>query len=385
MRTSVLILGAGPGGLSAALALHRRGITVKLLERDSALNVGGSGIMLAVNAMRVFRLLGVEAALRESGTPFLQGQLQDHRGVIIQKMPMNEAAKGFSITGIGIHRCELSRVLAEALPPEVLQFGAQVRRIEEHAGGIRLHLDDQVVEGELLVGADGIRSQVREHLLGPQPLRYSGATCWRGISDIPAPAGAGVLVERWGPGGLRFGWVPISSEKSYWFATANTAAGGRDGDDPRAEMVRRFSEFAAPVPQLLAATAKIIRRDLWDLQPQNTWTRGRITLLGDAAHAMTPNMGQGACQSIEDAVILADALASRPGDPQALLDYETRRKPRARGFVDRSWTLGKIASWTHPGARWLRDFAFRHLVPRALQTRALEKIYDVDLPQTTTV
>ncbi len=381
MCASVLILGAGPGGLSTALALHRRGVSVKLLERAPALHVGGSGIMLAVNAMRVFRLLEVEAALRESGAPLLQGQFQDHKGSLLQEMPMNEAAKGYSLTGIGIHRRELSRILAEALPPEVLRCGVQVRRIEEHAAGIRLHLDGEVVEGELLVGADGIHSQVRDHLWGPQPLRYSGATCWRGISEIADPVGPGVFVERWGPAGLRFGPVPISAEYSYWFATANTAADGRDGDDPRAEMVRRFSEFAAPVPQLLAATSKIIRRDLWDLQPLRTWTRGRITLLGDAAHAMTPNMGQGACQAIEDAVILADALASGGAGPQALLDYESRRRPRAREFVDRSWTLGQVATWTHPVARWLRNSALCHFMPRALQTRALEKIYGFDLPQ----
>ncbi len=236
------------------------------------------------------------------------------------------------------------------------------------------------IRASALIGADGIHSAVRAQLFGERAPRYAGYTCWRGIAELPDPAGPGVMFERWGRG-RRFGLVPISATRSYFFATMNAEAGGVDEADPIETLRQLFGEFGEPVQRLLAATPSeaVLRNDIIDLPPLPSWTRGRVTLLGDAAHAMTPNMGQGACQAIEDGVTLAACFDGSVED--ALASYEARRRGRALSFVKRSWTLGRIGQWTSPAAVLLRN-AITRLTPRWLLERSLAADWNVPVPST---
>lgn len=160
--------------------------------------------------------------------------------------------------------------------------------------------------------------------------------------------------EAWGPG-RRFGMVPIERGRVYWFATLNTPPGGRDEPrQARSTLLRLFGDWHLPIAALLEATPEeaILRNDILHRMPVRTWGTGRVTLLGDAAHPMTPNLGQGACQAIEDAVVLANCLRDAADPIQALRHYETRRIPRANGFVLGSLRLGRIAQWESGAARW---------------------------------
>ena len=194
------------------------------------------------------------------------------------------------------------------------------------------------------------------------------------------PLGEGVMSERWGRG-RRFGIVPVDAHQTYWFCTENAPPDGRDGDDPHAELRERFADFAAPVDELVEATPAeaILRNDIVDIEPLPRWSEGRVALLGDAAHAMTPNMGQGACQAIEDAVVLAHCLSAHASVAAALADYEARRKPRARRFVTRSWTFGRAGQWENAVARALRDTLTR-LTPRSTLARTMDGVWGVEVP-----
>ncbi len=245
---------------------------------------------------------------------------------------------------------------------------------EQDGEGVRATFSNgEESQADLLIGADGIHSRVREQLTGKLALRYSGYTAWRGIA--PTPDKAFQSGETWGKG-RRFGLVPLSGEKVYWFATDNRPEG--ETDDParrQAELLELFAGWHYPVPELIGTTPRgdILRNDIFDLPPLKKWSVGRVTLLGDAAHAMTPNLGQGACQAIEDAVTLAGCLTRFEEVSEALARYEALRRPRTARITRQARQVGEIGQWGHPAAVWLRQHFARLLLP-VLQPRLLDPI-----------
>lgn len=362
------IVGAGPGGLTAAVALRRAGLQVEVLEQASSVRPVGAGITLQVNAMRMLEAVDLARPVQEAGWPLLDGRVARADGTPLVRI-VEPDGRGF---GVAIHRGALSRILCEALPDSVIRLDARVERIEPD--GTVCLADGTDRRYDAIIGADGLHSAVRTALFGEHPLRYSGYTCWRGIADH---AGVDCIVERWGRG-LRFGSVPIAEGQVYWFACENAPAGGHDGPDPVPELQRRFAGFEPLVQELIAATSTVMRHDLYDLPPLPRWTRDRATLLGDAAHPMTPNLGQGAGQAIEDALVLADRVATC-GLPDGLEAYEAARRPRATSFVRRSRRMGAVAQWSNPVACFVRD-QLTAWTPRSAIRRGVEELYAVDVP-----
>ncbi len=360
------IVGAGPGGLTAALALRRRGFDVEVLERAPSVRPVGAGLTLQRNAMAMLETIGLADAVTAAGHPLRDGRLTRADGALLASLMEDESVR----PGVGIHRGALSDILTEALPAGVIRLSTGVRSVDDEG---TVELDDGTRRAyNAVIGADGIHSAVRTALFGPRPLRYSGTTCWRGVAEHE---GRDYAAERWGRG-LRFGSVPLGSGLTYWFACANAPAGGVDGAEPGEELAARFGDFEPLVLELIRASTTILRHDLTDIEPLSQWTRGRVTLLGDAAHPMTPNLGQGACQAIEDAVILARCLAER-GVPEGLEAYETARRPRATTMVRRSWTMGQIAQWSNPLACAIRNLIVAW-TPRMAVQRNVQRLLDVD-------
>ena len=353
----VVIVGAGPGGLCAAVALARVHVPVAVLERAPQPVAAGAGVLLQSNAMRVLAALGLEEPLRAVGATMEHGLVADWRGRPLQGLALDRLDPG-GPAPLGLHRADLARVLTAALPCDTVRFGAAVREVQPDPADPGVSLEDgQRLTARAVVGADGIHSTVRASLLGPRMVRYAGYTCWRGVALGVPGLEPGHMIEHWGPG-QRFGALPIGAGRAYWFATANAPAGGEDGADPLAALQGRFAGWASPVSALLAATpaGAVLRNDIHDLAPLGRWSSGAATLLGDAAHAMTPNLGQEACQAIEDAVALGWVLGSAPGDlPAALERYERIRRSRTRRFVSRSRRFGQVAQWRGATARSLRD------------------------------
>jgi 2-polyprenyl-6-methoxyphenol hydroxylase-like FAD-dependent oxidoreductase len=368
---SIAIAGAGIGGLTLAAALRRRGTPATVLERAGALAPVGAGITVQPNAMVALGRLGLAERVADAGQAITEAAIVDPTGRPLGA-PVDASALAAALGApiIAIHRARLHAILLDAAGGA--RTGAEVVSVDERGRHVIAVLaGGGSHQADVLVGADGVRSAVRAHLVGDGEPVYAGYASWRGVAPAGAASVGARTTETWGRG-QRFGVVPLGGGETYWFATANAAAGGRDGD-VAAELAARFAGWHDPIPALLAATPaeRIVRTDIADRPVITRWHRGRIVLLGDAAHPMTPNVGQGGCQAIEDAVVLDEALAAHDDLEAALAAYERRRVMRANGIVTAARRLGAVAQWQSPAACWLRGLALR-LTPAAAARRQMK-------------
>jgi 2-polyprenyl-6-methoxyphenol hydroxylase-like FAD-dependent oxidoreductase len=355
-----LIIGGGIGGLSTGIALRRQGWAVTVFERAPELGEVGAGLGIWANAVHALGRLGVADQIRAMRPPAPSGGVYDWRGRPIMTASSEALERRVGEISVVLHRAELLELLYQALGPEHVLLGMPcVDLSQDEARVVATFGDGSRAEGQLLVGADGIRSTVRAQLVGDGEPVYAGYTAYRGVANFdPARIEAG---EYWGPG-RRFGMAPMAGGRVYWWATRNAPAGERLAPtEAHALLSASFAGWADPIPALIAATdpRQILQNDIADRQPLRRWSTGRLTLLGDAAHPTTPNLGQGACQAIEDAVALADALAMHADVPEALRHYERLRIPRTSRVVLQSRRVGRIGQWSNPLARGVRDAVLR--------------------------
>jgi 2-heptyl-3-hydroxy-4(1H)-quinolone synthase len=363
MSQKILIVGAGIGGLAAACALGRDH-EVTLIERASAPPVTGAGIVLAANATSILAALGVDLG---DGHLIGVGELRRAGGAVLTRTDVRAVGGSPWLT---FHRAELQEALLNAVPDQVeRRFGVAVVVVREVDDGVEVSTSDGRSERfDLVIGADGLHSRVREQLEGDVPLRYSGVTCWRAVSQNP---GTDVMFEAWGHQ-VRVGVVPLSRGRIYTFLVA-TAPRRHPAPAFPVGFQDLFAEFGDPVPAVLAGIdpSGLLHHDLEEL-PGPMWGRPRVWLLGDAAHGMTPNQGQGAAMAIEDAAGAALALAAAP-PPQAFLAWRTMRHDRVHKVQMDSRAVGEIA---HTGSRLLaaaRDAA-AWCMPASVSRRQLEKL-----------
>jgi len=374
---SVLVCGGGIGGLTAGIALAQHGFDVTVLERAARLEPLGAGITVQVNAMRVMQRLGIADAIAAAGAPLTAGAIRTWDGRVLRATDQSALVRKYGVPFVAIHRARLQDVLARALGAERLVTGAAVTGVAPAPDGAHVTLADGPRRtAELVIGADGLHSTVRAALFGPESPRAAGQMSWRGISPRRFD-GDEIGGESWGRG-ARFGFVPISRDEVYWYAVLDTAMTPPADADQHAALTHFFAGWHAPVPQLIAATdpSRVLRTELFDRPPSGAWGRGPITLLGDAAHPMTPNLGQGGCQAIEDAWVLARALARDPS-PQGLRRYEAARGPRTRRFVLESWRFGRIAQSSNRLLIAVRNALVR-LAPESRMQASLAWAFDFD-------
>ena len=376
----VLIVGGGIGGLTAAIALGRSGFDARVFEAADAMREVGAGLWVPTNAMLVLERLGVSAAVRDAGLVVEHAELWDYRRGRLQTSALGELGRRNGAPTVAIERPMLQRLLAGYLGADHLRTGKECREIRQIGDVTRVTFADGSTEdARVVVGADGVRSTVRGALFPDRPLRYSGHTSYRALVDYRLDDEMqGTTREIWGRG-TRFGFSQVGERQVYWFATMPAPADERDTPGLKSRLEELFAAYPPPAPALLAATAEsaLIRTDMFDLPPLPTWHRGRVALLGDAAHASTPNLGQGAAQAIEDAWVLADRLAEVTAPEAALAAYEHMRMHKANLVTTRSWQMGKIAQLRNPVARAARNALMRR-VPVRVSNRQLDALYRLD-------
>ena len=367
----VVVVGGGIAGLSSAIALRHSGHEVVVLERATRIDPVGAGITLFTNAMKALARLGVGEAIAARGAAATRSAILTREGRELTEIPSDLLAGT-----IALHRADLQGELGAAAGD--IRLGVEVTAVDEDADGVVARGTGGWEErSDLLVGADGLGSIVRR-AIADVPIRYAGYTAWRGVSSVPVEPGR--LTESWGVG-ERFGLVDIGRGRTYWFATKNAPEGESDEPDGRrAEIVRRFSGWHEPIAAVIEAAEEhaILRNDVYYLDPLPRWSSRRVVLVGDAAHATTPGVGQGAAQAIEDAVVLTDRLAGGGDLGTALGEYEATRRPRTEAVLKMSRRTDRAAQLASP-LGWRLRYALVRLQPERSQRRQLEPLIHYEL------
>ncbi|GAA0919205.1 FAD-dependent monooxygenase [Nonomuraea longicatena] len=364
MRTAVIV-GAGIGGLTAAQALRRTGWNVAVYEQAAAVAPVGAGVGVAPNAVKALDHLGLGTALREHGQRQQALEIRLRGGGRVAGIPASRFERRYGTPFYAVHRAGLHRILMDGLDAASLHTG-------HRATGVALGPDaatvtfqgpqgEVAVAADLVVAADGVRSALRTALLPAYPgPTYAGYTVWRGTLPAERVARLGlrpVLSETWGRG-ARFGMGMIDGGRLYWFACESVPEGSPLAHD-LGLLADRFARWHAPIPAIMTATPEetLLRHDVHYLHERlPSFVHGRVVLLGDAAHAVTPDIGQGACLAIEDAVTLAAALENAPaGIDAGLRLYDTLRRPRTERMARASGRLGHIMQTRNPVAALARD------------------------------
>jgi salicylate hydroxylase len=364
--TRVAIIGGGIGGLTAARALRRRDVEVAIYESAPELREIGAGVALGPNAMKVLRSLDLEDDVRAIAGRWEWAVTRHGKtGRVISKTSRGQQATLFGSAGATAHRADLLDVLAHSLPGDIVTLGARCVGVESDGTvAVAKFQDGSEVEADVVIGADGIHSAARESLFGSDAPRFTGKICYRSVVPVDAVPGEPPPAEnvQWlGPHGTIV-LYPVRRDELINVVCHYDDDGYRHEswvtECERSEVLERYAGWHESLLRVFSAGEVWYKWALYDRDPIPQWTRGRVTVLGDAAHPMLPYLGQGACQAIEDGCVLAAALAAEPDDPVAGLGrYERTRRPRASQVVLASRERGVSNHLSSPLAALRRDFS----------------------------
>ncbi len=375
----ITIIGAGIGGLTTAIALKQKGHTVEIFETSAGFTKAGSGINLAINAMQVYKRLGIYDGIENAGSYSDAMIVADSDLKEISKIDLKISEHKYGVKTVAIHRATLHKILLGHLKGTPIHLNKKLKSLTQSNNQVDLVFEDGTTHtAAIVIGADGIYSAVRKSIFNNTTLRIAKQVCWRGITKIViSDKYQTELNELWGRG-KRFGFVQITKEEVYWYALANYNEDYKK-EYETVELENLFEDFNPMIGKIIKSTNKndIITNEMMDLKPIPKWYYKNVCLVGDAAHATTPNMGQGACQAIESAYVLAQCLSDEQEVKKAFETFEKIRKKKAVGVVNDSWRVGKIAHWKNDLGIKLRNSAMR-IIPKKLLQKQSTAIFELN-------
>ncbi|WP_421672220.1 FAD-dependent urate hydroxylase HpxO [Raoultella terrigena] len=360
-----LVMGAGIGGLSAAVALKAAGISCEVFEAVQEIKPVGAAISIWPNGVKCMNLLGMGDITETYGGPLRYMAYQDHRhGKTLTRFSLAPLVERTGGRPCPVSRSELQGEMLNFWGRDAVRFSKRATRVEEDDDGVTAWFSDgTTARGDMLIAADGSHSALRPYVLGFTPeRRYAGYVNWNGLVEIDeaiAPA------DQWTTfvgEGKRVSLMPVANGRFYFFFDVPLPAGlAEDRSTLRADLSRYFSGWAAPVQELIARLdpATTNRIEIHDIEPFDRLVRGRVALLGDAGHSTTPDIGQGGCAALEDAVVLGETFRDGGDIAAALRQYEARRCERVRDLILKARkrcdiTHGKEMALTEA---WYRELA----------------------------
>ena len=351
---SALVVGAGIGGLAAAVGLRRIGWSVSVLERAPLIAEVGAGLTLWPNAVQALDALGLDVTDRTVPT-ISRGNILTPKGHWVRRNHPEDVGV------LAIHRADLYDVLRKELPDTALHTDAEVTAVSTDG---TVACSGEELAADLVIAADGVNSITRRTLWSADAV-FQRRTVWRGVtpSESVWPVQESLTLGR----GVQVGVLPLPGKRVYWFLTANADHPNQLYADDRAEVLRRVRGWHHPIPELVAATPEdqVLHNDIVDIDPLPTFVKNRVVLLGDAAHAMPPDLGQGACQALEDAVVLAAALADDDLDR-----YDRERRARVQPMAAAARESVTRNSSTSAVAHFGLTVAARFIPPKAWRKAA---------------
>ncbi len=374
------IIGGGITGLTTALALQKLGISSVVYEQSKELNEVGAGIWLQPNAIKILDWLGLKDEIREQGYELDKMEITNSQLVPFKKIKSKVVQDEEGNKTIAIHRARLQKVLYnKLLESNTIELGKKYKSHNVESDSIQIEFENSSDRVDVLLGADGINSKVRQSIEPQATLRDSGQVCWRGVAKMTLPDELKDFGrEAWG-NQIRFGFSSINDEEIYWFAVANASHRERANKTGLKQYITNmFQDFSPVVTELIAATKpeSIHQGILQDLKKISPWHHHRVCLIGDAAHATTPNMGQGACQGIEDAYYLSNCIsASLPNAEKAFRVFEQKRRKKVDSIVNTSWQIGQMAH-SKIGQPIMK--LMMKITPESVVSAQMNKLYTID-------
>ena len=371
------IIGGGICGLTTALALEKKGYEPNIYEQALELKPVGAGIILAANAMNVYRHLGIEEEIKAKGIVLKKLNITNIKLEAFSTINLEHFKTKYDLQSIVIHRGKLQEILLNNLKNTNINLGYRLEKLTKEKDSYVVNFDNgKTITSTILLGADGIYSQVRNFITTKNTIRNSNQICWRGVTQYKLPPEyKNELNEAWGKGD-RFAFVAFEENKLYWYAVKSFKE--TSAIFMKKEIRSYYAHYAPIVQKIIESTPleAIHATEMEDLNPINIWYNSNACLIGDAAHATTPNMGQGACQAIEDAYMIAECLHEYKSS-KAFEEFQKRRLKTAHTIVNQSWTIGKISHWKNPIAIYLRNMVLSK-TPKIWNIRQLENLFQLN-------